>query len=198
MREQLNNNPVAQIGMVAVLLLVGGFMLLSSMGGGGGSESESSEEAAPATSTSATAAPEEAVTGEAVVGTMAQPGTAVQTPPRLPEKVLTAWRQGQTPVLLFVHDGGADDRAVRETTEAVAGFDGTHLFVVPAKQLADYTAITEGVGLNRVPALVVVTPKRLSQQGPTASIHYGFQSHQSVAQAIIDAGYEGPTLDYHP
>jgi hypothetical protein len=44
----------------------------------------------------------------------------------------------------------------------------------------------------------VVAPKRLDQQVPTASVHYGFQSPASVVQAIVDAGYEGPTLDYHP
>ena len=33
---------------------------------------------------------------------------------------------------------------------------------------------------------------------PTASVQYGYQSPQSVEQAVIDAGYKGPTLNYHP
>ena len=33
---------------------------------------------------------------------------------------------------------------------------------------------------------------------PTASVSYGFRSSQSIAQAVIDAGYQGKTLDYHP
>ena len=47
-------------------------------------------------------------------------------------------------------------------------------------------------------ALVVVSPKHLKRTVPTASVSYGFQSPQSVAQAVIDAGYKGPTVDYHP
>ena len=54
------------------------------------------------------------------------------------------------------------------------------------------------MGVNRVPALVVVRPKHVHQTIPTASVSYGFQSGQSVVQAVIDAGYKGPTLDYHP
>jgi hypothetical protein len=38
----------------------------------------------------------------------------------------------------------------------------------------------------------------LKKTVPTASVSYGFQSSQSVAQAVIDAGYKGKTLDYHP
>ena len=74
---------------------------------------------------------------------------------------------------------------------------GRH-FIVPASKIARYAAITEGVGVDRVPALVVVAPKRLKKTIPTASVSYGFQSAQSVVQAVIDAGYKGPTLDYHP
>jgi len=69
---------------------------------------------------------------------------------------------------------------------------------VPAARISRYAAITEGVGVDRVPALVVVTPKHLKKTVPTASVSYGFQSPQSIAQAVIDAGYEGKTLDYHP
>ena len=71
-------------------------------------------------------------------------------------------------------------------------------FVVPASRISRYAAITEGVGVSRVPALVVVRPKHLHQTIPTASVHYGFQTGASVVQAVIDAGYRGPTLDYHP
>ena len=49
-----------------------------------------------------------------------------------------------------------------------------------------------------MPALVVVRPKHLDQGTPSASVSYGFQSAESVVQAVIDAGYKGPTLDYHP
>ena len=69
---------------------------------------------------------------------------------------------------------------------------------MPAHRIARYSAITGGVGVERVPALVVITPKDVADGGPTGSVRYGFQSRQAVVQAAIDAGYEGPTLAYHP
>jgi hypothetical protein len=71
-------------------------------------------------------------------------------------------------------------------------------FVVPPKQLSRYVAVTQGVDLNRLPALEVIRPKHLDKNAVTASIQYGFQNPQSVEQAIIDAGYHGGTLAYHP
>jgi hypothetical protein len=112
--------------------------------------------------------------------------------------VLDAWRADRPLVLLFVRDGGIDDGIVKRATLGVAGFEDAALFVVPAGRISRYAAITEGLRVDRVPALVVVTPKRLSHSTPTASVSYGFQSAESVRQAVIDAGYDGPTVDYHP
>jgi hypothetical protein len=48
------------------------------------------------------------------------------------------------------------------------------------------------VDVNRVPALVVIEPKRATDGGmPEASVSYGFRSAESVLQAIRDAGYRG-------
>ena len=196
MREQLNKNPAAQLAVIAVLLLASGFFLITTLGGGG---EEAAEEAPPVTSTAPTeepAAPVEEGTAPATAS-MAVP-QGVTTTPRLPRAVLDAWRADLTVVLLFVQDGGIDDRLVRETTANLSGFPEAMIFEVPASQVAEYTAVTEGIGLQRVPALVVLTSRHVDQQVPTASVSYGFQSRASVEQAVIDAGYEGPTLDYHP
>jgi hypothetical protein len=101
-------------------------------------------------------------------------------------------------VLLIVHDGGIDDRMVHESTGALEAMSNVALFVVPAPQIARYAAITEGAGVNRVPALVVLRPKALSQGAPTASVGFGYRNGASVAQAVIDARYNGKTLSYHP
>ena len=71
-------------------------------------------------------------------------------------------------------------------------------FVVPAKQIARYAAITLGTEVQQVPALLVMRPQKLSGGVPQASVDYGFQTSQSVAQAVIDAGYKGPEETYHP
>jgi hypothetical protein len=204
MREQLNNNPLAQLAVVGVLIVAVGFFLLSSSGGGKEEESAGSTEA----TVSATGAGAGATPGEAVEGAVeaasaeslssALTAGAATTAPPLPRPVLDAWKANKTLVLLFVRDGGIDDRLVKTATDGLAGFRNAATFVVPAAKIARYAAITEGVGVDRVPALVVVTPKHLKKTVPTASVLYGFQSPQSVSQAVIDAGYKGKTLDYHP
>lgn len=197
MREQLNNNPAAQVGVVVVLLVVGVFLFMSMSGGGEEGESGSAEAGLDATSptTEAGLGATEGLEAEAA----AAPVEAVPPPTmQPPAQVIQAWDSGATVALLFVRDGGIDDRLVRETTENLSGFPGVVTFVVSASEIARYSAITGGVGVERVPALVVMTPKDLSKGVPTASVHFGFQSRQAVVQAIVDAGYKGPTLDYHP
>ena len=67
--------------------------------------------------------------------------------------MIAAWHDNKTLVLLFVRDGGIDDRPVKIATKGVAAFPGVALFVVPARKISRYAAITEGVGVDRVPAL---------------------------------------------
>jgi hypothetical protein len=197
MREQLNSNPIVQVAVIAVLLVGGAIFLLSSMGGGGG-ESESGTSLSSSAAAGEGPAPSP-VEGAAVPveGEGAPAATSLATRP-LPRPVLSAWKKNQTVALLFVHDGSVDDDLVKLASESLQGMSGVATFVVPAHRIADYTAITEGVGVDRVPALVVLRPKRLDQSVPTASVTYGFQNVASVRQAVIDAGYKGPTLEYHP
>jgi hypothetical protein len=192
MREKLNENPLMQVAVIGVLLVVVGIFLMSSMGGGGGEE-ESGATAASVTSESAAEAP----AGLSAALAMVSQASASSAHP-LPHDVTAAWKANKTVVLLFVHDGGIDDKLVKQATDRLTALPQAATFVVPASKISRYAAVTEGVGVNRVPALVVVRPKHVHQTIPTASVSYGFQSGQSIVQAVIDAGYKGPTLDYHP
>jgi hypothetical protein len=196
MREQLNNNPLVQMGAIAALLLVGAIFLLTTMGGGGEEEGEAGSSAIESTVPSEGAAPSpgEAPPPEAVTGAAA-PTLATQP---LPRPVMDAWNANQTVVLLIVHDGGIDDDLVKLASSRLGGMSAATLFTVPASEIARYASITQGVGVDRVPALVVLGPKKLNQAAPTASVSYGFQDGDSIEQAVIDAGYKGPTLEYHP
>lgn len=193
MREKLNENPLMQVALIGVLLVVAGIFVMSSMGGKGGAEEEAESATASATEESATEAPAGLSTALAMVSQ-----ASARSAKPLPHNVLAAWNDNKTVVLLFVHDGGIDDKLVKEATDRLSSLTAATTFVVPASEISRYAAVTEGVGVNRVPALVVVRPKHLDQTIPTASVKYGFQSGQSVVQAVIDAGYRGPTLDYHP
>jgi len=195
MREKLNENPMAQMALVGVLLVVAAVFLMTSMGGGGEEEGEEAAAATPAT---------EAAVAAAEVGPGAQlpplpaPGSGVGAPPPLPRPVVSAFERGETVVLLFVRTGGIDDRLTRAAMNQLNGMADVAPFVVPADQIAHYVSIAQGVRVNRLPALVVVRPRRLTDGVPTASVQYGFQSPQSIVQAVVDAGYKGPTLSYHP
>jgi len=209
MREQLNSNPLVQLAVVGVLL-IGAAVFVMSSGGGGEEESVGATEATvsvagtTATGTATGATPGEAVEAatEETTGSVSSALSAIDqaatVAPPLPAPVLDAWKASKTIVLLFVRDGGIDDRLVKTATDGLAGFRDAAIFVIPAAKISRYAAITEGVGVDRVPALLAVTPKHLKKTVPTASVSYGFQSSQSVAQAVIDAGYKGPTVDYHP
>jgi len=196
MREKLNNNPLVQVAILALLLLAVGFFVLSSMGGGGEEES-GSESSEPTVTTATGAAIESAATaGEAVPAP--EPGAFAAAVPPPPRPVMTAFRAGDTVVLLFVKDGGIDDRLVTRSVDRLSGLPNVATFVVPAHEIARYTTISQGVEVDRTPALVVIRPKHLSNGVPSASVQYGFRSPASVEQAVVDAEYKGPTVDYHP
>lgn len=200
MREQLNSNPLVQLGVVAVLLVAVAVFLMSS-GGGEEEEGAATSEATTSVATAeAPAAPGESgvAGGESLASALSAVSQSAASAPPPPAPVLNAWQANKTIALLFVRDGGIDDRLVKDATASLARFADAAVFTVPAAKISRYAAITEGVGVDRVPALVVVTPKHLKKTVPTASVSYGFQSPQSVAQAVIDAGYKGKTLDYHP
>jgi hypothetical protein len=217
MRQAINENPKVQIAVIGVLLLIVGFVLVTRVMGG-------SEEAPPPPATSA-ATGSEVISGAPTSDPAAAAGTAAPTAtaapvaaassapaepagtvspealipgPGLPADVKRAYVRGDAIVLLVVKNSATDDRLVRDSVEALSE-PGTAVFVVAASKIARYSRITQGVGVNRVPALVVVRPKGLSGPAPEAHVSYGFRNSQSVVQAVKDALYSGPDdLPYSP
>jgi hypothetical protein len=193
MRGKLNDNPTAQVAIVAVLLVAAAVFLLGKMGGS--EEEEGGESAAGAAAVAAASAELEAGTQPAP---LPAPGSGPGAPPAPPQPVVSAFNSGETVVLLFVRDGGIDDRLVTQAVGRLNPINGVATFVVPSHQLARYVSIAQGVNLSRVPALVVLRPKRLDNGPDTASVQYGFQSSESIVQAVVDARYHSGTLAYHP
>jgi hypothetical protein len=206
MREKLNESPVAQVGLVVLLVVVGVFFYLRMTGG---EEEAEGSAAGPtvATVNGATAVgdtPGEAVEGaisnlEAGAGASSAGAIPSSVPAPPPPPALTAaYESGKTVVLLIVHGGGIDDELTAAATGQVASMPDVALFEVPSKRISRYAAVTVGLDVNRVPALVVMRPKQLSGGVPQASVEYGFQTPASVVQAVRDAGYSGPEETYHP
>jgi hypothetical protein len=210
MREQLNDNPIVQVGLVLVLVAVAAFMFLKPGGGGGEeatpeatvavggtemSQSEVASKAGEVVEGAVEAAIESGAVG-AASGAAAMP-TSVPAPPP-PHRFTAAYDSGKTVVLLVVHDGGIDDRLTAMAASVLTAMPEVELIGVPVKQLPRYASVTVGLDLNRVPALVVMKPKRLSGGIPQATVDYGFQTRESIVLAVTDASYEGPEVTYHP
>jgi hypothetical protein len=216
MRQAINENRTVQLGLLGGLLLVVGLLLVMRMGkkeetppastapvaGSAVSSPTTSPTTGTSTATSATAgttAVAPATTGATVTATPTTVTPDALVPgPGLPRPVISAWNRGDVVVLLIAKGGATDDRLVRSSVEALSE-PGVAVFVAQAGQVARYSRITQGVGVERVPALVVVRPKRLSGGTPQATVSYGFRDAQSVVQAVQDALYSGKdNLPYNP
>jgi len=211
MRKALNENPVAQVAIVAVLLAVAALFFMKATKKDSGSTaapaspvaegSTVSADAAATATPPATADPAAATAAVTAAATTAAPAAAsapVVPGPPLPPAVSKAQRQGRVVVLLIVRAGADDDRLLRQSVRRLAGFPGLAVFATRARGVARYARITQGVGVSRVPALVIVRPRGESGGPPSALVKYGFRGADSVVQAVRDALYRGPTVGYSP
>lgn len=217
MRKALNDNPMVQLAVCGVLLVVVGFVFMSTMKRGGAESTSEDQEAAAAValpagvSSDGAAAPSGAAPAPAAAAAPGAPSVPAAPPapsvsaealepgPGLPAPVVKAWKSGDAVVLLIAKVSATDDRLVRASVESLSSRGGISVFVARADKVARYSRITQGVGVNRVPALVVVRPRSVSKGVPQAVVSYGFRDSQSVVQAVEDALYSGgDTLPYYP
>jgi hypothetical protein len=213
MRKSLNDNPVMQIVVLALLGIVVAFLLLTKVvhrSGASGAPATTTASSSPTSTGTSTTSTTPSV-GATPPATTA-PGTTATGPPSasdamggfvagpgLPAPVVHAYKSGKTVVLLVLRRRGIDDHEVRVNVENLRARGDLALFVTNAGRIARYSRITQGVNVDRVPALVVLRPKRLARGTPVAGVRYGYRDPDSVAQAIRDALYKGPTnLPYYP
>ncbi len=218
MRRAINENPVVQAALIGVLAIGVGALLLMRMGGSSEPEPDpgavqtapavppdaSAQSAAPAGSAdgSVPAAPGANAAsgdGEASAPPPVAPSDFVAGP-GLPKPVVEAYDDGKAVVLLIVRQRGIDDRKVEAIVKRLEKRRDTAVFVTKAGKTADYSRITSGIDVNRTPALVIVSPKRLTDGPlPAATVSYGFRGPASVEQALENALYKGPKdIPYYP
>jgi hypothetical protein len=214
MREAINNNPIVQVAVLGGLLLAVGLFMMFGMkkGSSDSASTAASSTAAPATSSTPPASSTSAAGGTGVTagstgsaGAVTPPTTGSVSPealipgPGLPRPFITAWKRGDTVVLLVVRPHGIDDRLVRRSVRSLSDDRGVSVFVTRADKVARYSRITQSVGVSQAPALVVVRPKSVSGSVPEAQVSYGFRDSQGVVQAVHDAVYSGKdNLPYSP
>jgi hypothetical protein len=207
MRKALNDNPIAQIGLLAGLALIVGFLLMTRMGGSSTepppASSASTETVVPST-TDPTTAPESvpSTTASPAAGSpsAAVPTSTFEAGPGLPAAVVDAYEANDAVVLLVTKRNGIDDQDVLRAVNGLHGEVDVAVFSTLAKDVARYSRIAEGVNVDRAPAMVVIRPKSLSDSTmPEATVAYGFRSDASVQQAVQDALYKGNTnLPFYP
>jgi hypothetical protein len=184
MREKLNENQTAQIALVAVLVIVVGFFFYKSFAGG--SESSASTESS-------------ATVSEGSTPTAATSASSAPSGGKLPKAVESAYESGDTVVLLVHHEGGIDDRKVKEAAGVLEGMAGVAYFPVSVDKIAEYAPITGPLGVSSAPALIVVRRRGLNAGGDAqATVTYGFQTASDIRQAVVEADYKGPHLTYAP
>ena len=116
----------------------------------------------------------------------------------LPKDVLVAYAKNKAIALLVIDPKGLSDKQLKGFTEPLRSRKDVTLFVVKSKNIGDYYRITTGVSVDRVPALVVIRPRKLNKGEPTAMVSYGFRGPRSVDQAVDDALYDGKAVPSYP
>jgi hypothetical protein len=112
--------------------------------------------------------------------------------------VVVAYARNQAVVLFIAKQKGLDDKALRASVARLEARGDVATFVVPVKDVAKYARITEGVSLDRTPALVILRPRKLTDNVPEATVSYGFRGPESVETAVEDALYDGKNVTYDP
>jgi hypothetical protein len=209
-RKAINENPVVQFGLIGVLVVIFGFLFLTRVMHHKSSSttptSTTPTTATPAGGTATPTAPSTAAPGAVAPSTGTTPSPSATIPggklvagPGLPKAVASAYAHNEAIVVLITRRRGVDDDAVKASVERLRTNPLLAVFVANAGKISRFSRVTEGVNVNRVPALVVVRPKNLTSGPPTASVSYGFRSPASVVQAVRNAVYTGPTnLPYYP
>jgi hypothetical protein len=221
MRQALNSNPVVQIALIGVLAIAVGFLFMTrvmkSDESSSAPEPASPSAATPATSTDGSAADSSSAASESSAatpapaasssaGVPAAPGVAAapvgsfEAGPGLPAAVVEAYSNNRPVVLLVTRRAGIEDKRLRAMVARARTIGNSAVFTTYARKIARYSRITTGVDVERVPALVVIRPQKMSQGSvPEAAVSYGFRGPQSLEQAVRDALYEGrDDLPYYP
>jgi hypothetical protein len=219
MRKALNENPMVQIAVLAVVAVIFAVILFTSVLKKDEPAASSLDAGAPASATADGVAPapalgDPAVSDPAASSSVAPTGDSVAPPPAtggggtdsegllpskgLPRDVLVAYAKNKAIVLLVIDPKRTSDKKVEAYTKELEKRDDVKVFIVDVREIAKYSRITAGVSVSRAPALVVVRPRKLTGSVPTATASYGFRGGRSVSQAVDDALYKGKQLPSYP
>lgn len=219
MRKALNENPMVQLGVLGVVAVVFAFILFTSVLKKDDPAAPAATPIDPAAAAPAAATPSPSDSAAPTAVTPTDPATptpadpSATTPPAvgagaatdavlpskgLPKDLLVAFAKNKTIALLVIDPKGLSDKQMKAYTKKLVSRNDVAVFIVDVKDIAKYSRITAGVAVSRVPALVVIRPRKLTNSVPTASVSYGYRGPRSVDQAIDDALYKGKQVPAFP
>ena len=198
MREQLNSNPLRSSPSSASCSSSPASSCISSSGGGKRrTESRLGEAARRAATTRPKRAVEAARRRWRLVALRRRPGRDHRR--RCPRPVLDAWKANKTLVLLFVRDGGIDDRLVKTATDGLGRLPRRRDLRRPGRP--DRPLRGDHPGRRRRPRAGAGRGHAQAPRPdgvPTASVSYGFQSPRERRPGRDRRRLQGPDADYHP
>lgn len=201
MREQLNNNPTYQIGAFGLLAVIGllYFMVLR-----GGDEPVPAPPAVPgvpgavapgtATAPGAATGPLDGSAAGASGGLTAPIELEALEPGKgLPLDLVKAYAEDQTIVIFVAAPKSVAAERLEKSAKVLDGRKDTKVFHYTPKQVAKISRVSLALQLNRVPAMITIVPRSLTDSVPTATVAYGYRGSKSVLTQVKDANYRGPT-----
>lgn len=216
MRRALNENPMVQMAVLGMIGVAFAILLFTTVLKGkdtgaavppagvadaaGAPVATDTASADVVPSVDSTLPTDPAAAGTDVAPTSPEAGSADGLLPTkgLPKDLLVAYAKGQAIALLVVDPKAQGSAKIEDYTRRLGESSNAQVFVVAVKNIADYSRITTGVAVSQAPALVVIRPRKLTANVPTATVSYGFRSPRSVAQALEDALYKGEPVSAYP
>jgi hypothetical protein len=174
MRKAINENPVVQMAVLGIAAVAFAFILFTSVlkkdDPAASTAADPAAATATADSTPTTVAPAAAPAPAAVDPAAATPPATTQPPAAeggsvadgllpsegLPKELLVAFAKNKTIALLVIDPNGISDKKVESYTKALRSRDDVEVFIVDVRDIADYSRVTAGVSVSRVPALLVI------------------------------------------
>ena len=166
----------------------------------GSTASPSATTPGPATSSpdpTASGAPS-GTTGSASPQGQSSPALDLDASDGLPAEFVRSYGNGDEPVAIFVvRDKPVSDSVIGGYANRLQSDERAAVFTIGPSDLADWVRVVGPVGVDRTPALIVVSSPG-EGAAPVATVSYGFRNYESVRQAVADARYDGPVTGYDP
>lgn len=103
-----------------------------------------------------------------------------EAPTGVPARMRQAIERRRTVVLLVHQRGAADDDATARAVDSLRGRKGVEVFSTSVSRVADYGAVTGGLGVTRAPAVVIIG------KAGNARLIEGFVDRETLAQEVAD------------